>query len=794
MADSNLLVMDEDYEFLAPRFYDFINGETDEDMRNAELWFENTISYAPSPFMQRIKSGRMFQLETLCDFTKDEELQDNARPAAKPSSYGSKEEVRPNGIEEPAAELTSSRSKEEVTPNEIIEEPAAELVSSVSKEEATPNENIEEPVAELVSSGSKEEVSGSSLSNLVSVQQQSNVEEVSTPAPPTISQKSDRKTDSKKRQTAKKIASILRNPSVLKSKAHLQQSQFKKSSDPASARKQPITKSAVGTPNHLSQENQAMKRQKLEGGKSRQILNIKPQNLPHKAKVGATLFASIAKTQKHDRKMYVREPVAPFVSIAEMMKKFQSSTREMSLSRMSSSTSHDDPAGAMQKKHKLILTRPKEPEFVTAQRVRPTTVKSSAELEEEMMAKIPKFKARPLNKKILEISTLPALAKSTPQLPEFKEFHLQTMARANQNAETSTVASLESSQSHQWKPSHLTAPKSPVLKTSLSARPPKIKSSEEMEKEELEKVPKFKARPLNKKIFESKGDLGMFCNTKRQVTVPREFHFATNERIPPPANVADLLFDKLSLNSEPQNDKTIPRNTTPNPFRLSTEERGAEKERRLFTELLHKQIEEERSRIRKATPYPYTTDYPVIPPKPEPKRCTRPEPFQLESLVKHEQETWRQMEERRRMEEEEAKMKIFKAQPILIEDPIPVPEKVCKPLTEVQDFKLRVNHRSLDRAEFDKKIKDKEVMHKRYREEAESARMMEEEKALKQLRRTLVPHARPVPKFDHPFLPQKSSKQVTKPKSPKLQIVKRKERRAMACPYAPVSSAASQMR
>ncbi|KAM3341431.1 hypothetical protein P3S68_029066 [Capsicum galapagoense] len=413
-----------------------------------------------------------------------------------------------------------------------------------------------------------------------------------------------------------------------------------------------------------------------------------------------------------------------------------------------------------------------------------------------MMAKIPKFKARPLNKKILEVPTLPALPKSTPQLPEFKEFHLQTMARANQNAETSTVASIESTQSHQWKSLHLTAPTSPVLKTSLRGRPPRIRSSKEMEKEELEKVPKFKARPLNKKIFESKGDLGMFCNTKRQVTVPQEFHFATDERILPPANVADeLLFGKLPLNSESQNDKTIPRNTTPNPFRLSTEERGAEKERKLFTELLHKQIEEEKSRIRKANPYPYTTDYPVIPPKPEPKKCTKPEPFQLESLVKHEQETWRHMEERRRMEEEEAKMRNFKAQPVLTEDPIPVPEKVRKPLTEVQDFKLRVDNRSLDRAEFDKKIKQKEMMHKRYREETESARMIEEEKALKQLRRTLVPHARPVPKFDPPFLPQKSSKQVTKPRSPKLQIVKRKERKATtACPYAAVSTAASQMR
>lgn len=53
----------------------------------------------------------------------------------------------------------------------------------------------------------------------------------------------------------------------------------------------------------------------------------------------------------------------------------------------------------MQGKPKLSLTRPKEPEFETAQRVRLVKVKSSAAIEEEMMAKIPKFKARRLNKK-----------------------------------------------------------------------------------------------------------------------------------------------------------------------------------------------------------------------------------------------------------------------------------------------------------------------------------------------------------------------------------------------------------
>lgn len=46
--DPNLFVIDQIYEFSAPRFYDFINGETEDDMRKAELWFEITSSYAPS--------------------------------------------------------------------------------------------------------------------------------------------------------------------------------------------------------------------------------------------------------------------------------------------------------------------------------------------------------------------------------------------------------------------------------------------------------------------------------------------------------------------------------------------------------------------------------------------------------------------------------------------------------------------------------------------------------------------------------------------------------------------------
>lgn len=69
---------------------------------------------------------------------------------------------------------------------------------------------------------------------------------------------------------------------------------------------------------------------------------------------------------------------------------------------------------------------------------------------------------------------------------------------------------------------------------------------------------------------------------------------------------------QLSLYSEPNNEKQIPRNTAPNPFHLHTEERGAEKEKKFVMEVIQKQLEEERARIPKANPYPYTTDYPVV--------------------------------------------------------------------------------------------------------------------------------------------------------------------------------------
>jgi targeting protein for Xklp2 len=54
-----------------------------------------------------------------------------------------------------------------------------------------------------------------------------------------------------------------------------------------------------------------------------------------------------------------------------------------------------------------------------------------------------------------------------------------------------------------------------------------------------------------------------------------------------------------------------------------------------------------------------------VPLKPEPKECTKAEPFQLESLVRHQEEQQRQAEERAKAEQIEAALKEFHAYPNL---------------------------------------------------------------------------------------------------------------------------------
>ncbi|RWW47509.1 hypothetical protein BHE74_00046508 [Ensete ventricosum] len=237
---AEILMMDEAYEFSAPRFFDFINGETEEDIKRAELWFETSLSYAPSrtflrsgfvivasvvvfSFVPRIREGRSTQIDSLCDFGNVEK-------------------------EQKVSEV--ERCQNNIVPQQ--ETSCLLLFQVVLRQQKIFRSWI--PVTVI----------------FVYPRCSSNI----------------------------------------------------------------AAKNSMGI--DIAQENQAVKRQKLHDGRFRQVILV------------------------------------------------------------------SDTASVVHRRSKLTLTRPKDPELETAHRVRAVRIKSSAELEEEMLAKIPKFKARPLNKKIKE--------------------------------------------------------------------------------------------------------------------------------------------------------------------------------------------------------------------------------------------------------------------------------------------------------------------------------------------------------------------------------------------------------
>ncbi|XP_058764193.1 protein TPX2-like [Vicia villosa] len=192
---------------------------------------------------------------------------------------------------------------------------------------------------------------------------------------------------------------------------------------------------------------------------------------------------------------------------------------------------------------KLKLTIPREPDLKTAhraQRIRPKV----EEAEQTAMA-APRFKARPLNRRILDAPSLPLLKRSTPRLPEFQEFHLKTLERAMQHT-SATSSSLHCNDSEKGWDKH----------TSVSALEHRIKDAR---RPTAMGAPKhdglgfthiFKAQPLHKKILSNKEHASVVQTNKEEITVPMEFDLHTEKGIQ--QNPPIELFSKLSLTSEGQ--------------------------------------------------------------------------------------------------------------------------------------------------------------------------------------------------------------------------------------------------
>ncbi|XP_060195567.1 microtubule-destabilizing protein 60-like isoform X2 [Lycium barbarum] len=156
--------------------------------------------------------------------------------------------------------------------------------------------------------------------------------------------------------------------------------------------------------------------------------------------------------------------------------------------------------------------------------------------------------------------------------------------------------------------------------------------------------------------------------------------------------------------------------TSQKPFKLRTEERGKCKEDEFLKKMQQMAEEEEKQRIPIAQGLPWTTDEPECLAKPPVKEITRP-----------------------------------------------------------VDLVLHSDIRAAERAEFDHQVAEKMSLIEQYKMERERLQKMAEEEEIRRLRKELVPKAQPMPYFDRPFIPRRSTKDPTIPREPKFHIPQHKK-------------------
>ncbi|MED6171384.1 hypothetical protein PIB30_040246 [Stylosanthes scabra] len=422
--------IDLDYEFDAPRFFDFTRPETPAEAQRAELWFQTAPTYPQSPFVAKLVVREGFVLRDASESLKSKILEFASNVDDEKCSVASGMEFSHAIVDD---NVNGSKAHGAILQNGVTNHPLelpTGLTFSIKK-----------------------------MSNAVKSKGGSAVPKSSTLMKPTASQ----------------LAKQNRPPQNVGLRFHKLLT--------ADGRKLSTSSGA---------ESQAAKRQKLEGGLLCKVSDVKQQ----------TCFV-----HKAPRKAVAVE---------------------------------QNPSCS-----KLKLTIPREPDLKTAHRAQRIRSKHVVEAE-KLTGAAPRFKARSLNKKILDAPSLPLPKRSTPRLPEFQEFHLKTCERAMQhNYATSSSPHCNDSDKGLDRHAGVTTLENRIrdFRRPTAMGTPKFDG--------LDFTHNLKARPPNKKIPSSKGDnIGHFQNSKKETTVPMEFNFYTDKGVQ--CNPPIELFDKLSLTSEAQ--------------------------------------------------------------------------------------------------------------------------------------------------------------------------------------------------------------------------------------------------
>ncbi|KAG8382337.1 hypothetical protein BUALT_Bualt05G0066900 [Buddleja alternifolia] len=508
--------IDLDYEFDAARFFDFSQAESPLEATQAELWFHSAGSYPPSPFVRLVqREGILTEnvnvspkskgvedmnlLESDSDIEVDQEIcvaDMNNRELYQlskvysSSTYDSEDEfTSTDGLKD---EFASNDLDSRISGANRILPTVLHVYSDTYdlEDEFVSEDGLEDEFA------SKDNVDnndvrdkGTSTTRQMGSKQKSQDPCQKLPSGLTFYNHM-LKNNSKTQTKLSMKPSIPRTSTLMKPTS----SQLAKQNHPLQAGySRPNTsleKTNKSSTSTCGIENQAAKRQKLEGGLLRKVegaVQLQQTNFIHKA-------------PKRDELLY--------------------------------NTTHTKPR----------ITIPREPDLETAQRAQRTRPKGINEADNVAPA-VRRFKALPLNRKILQAPSL-IPKRSIPRLPDFQEFHFKTSGRAMHHHSAvlkSRVPCDNPDKALNKYSTNLTSD----FQNKAPSRPSFINASR---LDGCETSHNFKALPLNKKILSSKGDIGVFRNSKKEITVPMEFNFQTEKRSHhnPPIE----LFNKLSLASE----------------------------------------------------------------------------------------------------------------------------------------------------------------------------------------------------------------------------------------------------
>lgn len=455
------------------------------------------------------------------------------------------------------------------------------------------------------------------------------------------------------------------------------------------------------------------------------ISQLRKPSSPVKAMKGATVPKPFNLSKGSRRK---GEGPGAYVSMAEQIEQFQKRTPDRY--HLRSRQSQERGPSPVKGDH-LKLTQPHTPQLMTRQRARPPTVKSSADLEDEEVDKLHKFKfkALELNRKILQSAEeLKKPAVKEPTVPEGFALQIEKRLQGRQAS----------------------------------------KKPEDGE----EKPHSFKSQPLPRKILE--GVVGLPEKRVLHPTVPESPAFALKKRVRVDRKVEEVKqpspikappVPHFGLPFQPR----LPEKHHVEVCPFSFEER--ERERRVLKE---KRLEEKRNEEVapfKAQPLPHFDT--VLLPEKKTLEPTKPEPFRLlldeRGAVKSSR--WEQMVKEEQKQQEEAVT--FKARPNTVTHKEPFQPKkqeraaaeVLHSSTAVEAFELLTERRARERQEYERLASEKEAL----RALMEEGKRREEEQRQKEevamLRQEQVHKARPVRHYK-PVDVKKSDVLLTVPHSP----------------------------